>query len=414
MEAMEVLHRCCCGMDVHKDSVVACVRRIDAAGRAGDQVRTFGTTTAGLLELGDWLVSEQVPIAAMESTGVYWKPIWNLLEGQLKLLLVNAHDVEQLPGRKTDVKDSQWLAQLLSCGLLRASFVPERPQRELRDLTRTRTSLLQDKARVANRLQKALEDANIKLGSVASDVLGASGRDMIRALIEGKMSPEQMADLARYRMRQKIPQLVQALRGEVREHHRFMLGLLLDPVEHLERQVAQLDARIEAVMSPLEKAAAEVLDEIPGIDQRAAENILAEIGVDMTRFATAGHLASWAGLSPGNHQSVGKLPERADDPGQPMAQGDAQPMPGRPAARRTATLRPSTGGSRCGGVKRATMAVAHTQLCTCWELLRHGKAFEDLGHDYFEKLDETRTKRNLVKRLERLGYDVKLEKRPAA
>ncbi len=415
MEAMEVLHRCCCGMDVHKDSVVACVRRIDAAGRAGDQVRTFGTTTAGLLELGDWLVSEQVPIAAMESTGVYWKPIWNLLEGQLKLLLVNAHDVKQLPGRKTDVKDSQWLAQLLSCGLLRASFVPERPQRELRDLTRTRTSLLQDKSRVANRLQKILEDANIKLGSVASDVLGASGREMIRALIDGKMSAGQMADLARYRMRQKIPQLVQALRGEVREHHRFMLGLLLDQVEHLERQVAQLDARIEAVMSPLEKAAAEVLDEIPGIDQRAAENILAEIGVDMTRFATAGHLASWAGLSPGNHQSAGKRQSGRMTQGNrwlkatlnqcAWAAGRKKDSYFAAQHRRIAVRR---------GVKRATMAVAHTQLCTCWELLRHGKAFEDLGLDYFEKLDEPRTKRNLVKRLERLGYDVKLEKRPAA
>src|SRR4051794_14670708 len=190
---MEVIHRCCAGLDVHKDTVVACVRQTRLDGGVEESVRTFATTTAGLLELGDWLVERQVTIAAMESTGVYWKPVWNLLESRLELMLVNAREVKQLPGRKTDVKDGQWIAQLLSCGLLRRSFVPPLPQRELRDLTRTRTSLLQDKSRVANRLQKILEDANIKLGSVASDVLGVSGRDMIRALIEGKMSPTEMA-----------------------------------------------------------------------------------------------------------------------------------------------------------------------------------------------------------------------------
>jgi transposase len=402
-------------MDVHKDSVVACIRRVEPDGSVREEVQTFATTTAGILALGDHLATCGVPVAAMESTGVYWKPVWNLLEGRIELLLVNAHEVKQVPGRKTDVKDSQWLAQLLACGLLKASFVPERPQRELRDLTRTRASVLQDKARVANRLQKTLEDANIKLGSVASDVLGASGRDMIRALIEGKATPQEMADLARYRMRAKIPQLTEALRGGITAHHRFMLRLLLDQVEHLEREVAQIDARIEEVMSPLERAAVEMLDEVPGIDQRAAENILAEIGTDMQRFKTAGHLASWAGICPGNHRSAGKRKSGRMMEGNRWLKATLnqcawaasrkkdsyfQAQHRRLAARR--------------GIKRATMAVAHAQLGVCWELLTHGKTYQDLGRDYFDRLDEDRLKRNLVKRLERLGYSVNLGKQDAA
>jgi transposase len=412
---MEVMHRCCCGIDVHKDTIVACVRRIDAEGGACDEVRTFGTTTAGILELGDWLAGTGVPIAAMESTGVYWKPLWNLLEGRMKLLLVNARDVRQVPGRKTDVKDSQWIAQLLSCGLLKASFVPDRPQRELRDLTRTRACVLQDKARVANRLQKTLEDANIKLGSVASDVLGASGRDMIRALIDGQMTPAEMADLARYRMRVKIPQLTQALRGEVNAHHRFMLRLLLDQVEHLEREVAQIDARIEAVLGPLEQAAVAILDEIPGIDQRAAENIVAEIGTDMKRFATAGHLACWAGICPGNHRSAGKRRSGRMMEGNRWLKATLNQCAWAASRKKDsyfAAQHRRLAARR--GVKRATMAVAHSQLCVCWELLSQGTTYQDLGHDYFDRLNEEGLKRNLVRRLEKLGYGVKLEKHAAA
>ena len=412
---MEVIHHCCCGLDVHKDTVVACVRRSLAGGGVDERVQTFATTTVGLLALGDWLVGQQVTIAAMESTGVYWKPVWNLLEGRLDLMLVNAREVKQLPGRKTDVKDSQWIAQLLACGLLRRSFVPPLPQRELRDLTRTRTSLQQDKSRVANRLQKILEDANIKLGSVASDVLGVSGREMIRALIDGKMSPEQMAELSRQRLRLKIPQLTLALTGKVNEHHRFMLRLLLDEIEHYEQQITRLDERIEAVMSPLEKTALELLDEIPGIDRRSAQNVLAEIGTDMSRFPSADHLASWAGLSPGNDKSAGKRRSGRMGDGNRWLKGTLNQSAWAASRKKDsyfAAQHRRIASRR--GVKRATMAVAHSQLCICWELLKHGQAYQDLGRDYFDRTNEDRVKRQLVKRLEKLGYTVTLDKKDAA
>lgn len=411
---MEILNPICCGLDVHKDSVVACVRRVEQ-GKPQEQVRTFDTTTAGILHLGDWLAEQSVPIAALESTGVYWKPLWNLLEGRLQLMLVNPQHIKQVPGRKTDVKDSQWIAQLLSCGLLRASFVPQRPQRELRDLTRTRVSLLADKARVCNRLQKQLEDANIKLGSVASDVLGASGRDMIRALIEGKLEPAAMAQLARYRMRSKIPQLTQALRGGVNEHHRFMLKMQMEQVEHLERQIASLDQRIEAVMSPLERQAVQTLDEIPGFDKRSAQNTVAEIGTDMNRFPTAAHLASWAGLCPGNNHSAGKRKSGRMTDGNRFLKATLSQCAWAASRKKDsyfAAQHRRIGSRR--GLKRATMAVAHSQLCICWELLKHGKPYTDLGRDYFEKRDENRLASQMVKRLEKLGYDVTLQRKPAA
>ena len=413
---LPVIHPCCCGLDVHKDSVVACLRRTDAAGGlAGEQVATFATTTAGLLGLGDWLVEQGATVAAMEATGVYWKPVWNLLEGRLELMVVNARDLKQVPGRKTDVKDSQWIAQLLACGLLRPSFVPPRPQRELRDLTRTRASLLQDRSRTANRLQKVLEDANVKLGSVASDVLGASGRDMIRALIDGRASAASMADLARRRLRAKIPQLTEALAGRVTDHHRFMLKLLLEQVEQYERTVAELDQRIEAVMSPLEQSAVRMLDEIPGFDRRAAQTVVAEIGTDMSRFPTAGHLASWAGLCPGNNQSAGKRRGGRMREGNRWLKATLNQSAWAASRKKDSyfAARHRRIASR-RGVKRATMAVAHSQLRLCWELLGKGQAYRDLGRDYFEKTNEDRIKRHLVHRLERLGYDVQLEKKDVA
>jgi transposase len=412
---MQVMHPCCAGLDVHKQTVVACIRRFDSGGHVRHEVRTFATTSAGLLELGDWLVEHQVPIAAMESTGVYWKPVWNLLEGRLELMLVNAREVKQLPGRKTDVKDSQWIAQLLSCGLLRPSFVPPRPQRELRDLTRTRTSLLQDKSRVANRLQKVLEDANIKLGDVASDVLGLSGREMIRALIDGKQSPAQMADLARKRLRLKIPQLTAALAGRVSDHHRFMLQLLMDEIEHYEQHIAKLDHRIEEVMSPLEQTAVTMLDEVPGIDSRSAQNVIAEIGTDMSRFPSAHHLASWAGMCPGNDKSAGKRRSGRMNDGNRWLKGTLNQCAW--AASRTRNSYFAAQHRRITsrrGLKRATMAVAHSQLCVCYQLLKNGEAYQDLGRDYFDNTHEDRVKRQLVKRLEKLGYVVSLDKKDAA
>ncbi|SRR6266511_3809902 len=302
---MDIIYACCAGLDVHKRSVFACIRHVAPNGQVDEQVRCFGTMTADLLELADWLAANAVVHIAMESTGVYWKPVFHLLEARFHVLLVNAQHIKQVPGRKTDVKDCQWIAQLLQHGLLRASFVPPPPIRELRDLTRQRTQLVGERAAVANRIQKVLEDANIKLASVASDVLGVSGRAMIAALIAGESEPERLADLARRKLRGKIPQLKRALHGQVTAHHRFLIQTLMDHVRHLEELIARLDHRIDEVMDPFEPAV-ERLVTIPGINRRAAEVIIAEIGADMSRFPSAGHLSSWAGMCSGNHQSAGK------------------------------------------------------------------------------------------------------------
>jgi transposase len=302
---MEVIIPRCAGLDVHKRTVVACVRRLEADGRIDQEGRTFGTMTADLLNLADWLAACGATQVAMESTGVYWRPVFNLLEARFTLLVVNAQHIKQVPGRKTDVKDCQWIAQLLQHGLLRPSFVPPRPIRELRDLTRQRTQLIRQRAIQANRLQKVLEDANIKLAGVATDILGTSGRAMIRALIAGETDPARMAELARRRMRAKIPLLVLALTGQVTDHHRFQLRGLMEQVQRLDGGVEQLDDRILEATTPFEAELARLMT-IPGLSRQAAEVILAEIGADMTAFPTAGHLGSWAGMSPGNNQSAGK------------------------------------------------------------------------------------------------------------
>jgi transposase len=311
---LDVLHDRCAGLDVHKKTVVACVRSVGPDGSVTREVRTFATMTADLLELADWLAAMGVRHLAMESTGVYWKPVWHLLEGRFELMLVNARHIKQVPGRKTDVKDAEWIAQLLQHGLLSASFVPPPPVRELRDLTRQRAGLIADRATAANRVQKVLEGANIKLSSVASDVLGASGRAMIAGLIAGESDPARLAGEARGRLRKKVIPLTRALEGRVTEHHRFQLGLLMDQIGQLEGLIARLDARIAEVMRattaedrpPPFREAADRLATIPGVAARSAEVIVAEIGPDMAKFPTAGHLASWAGLCPGNDQSAGK------------------------------------------------------------------------------------------------------------
>jgi transposase len=414
MEQLQRVHACCCGIDVHKDTVVVCVRSIGSGGHVSNQVRTFGTTTRGLLDLGDWLAATAVTAAAMESTGVYWKPVWNLLEGRanlhgelIQLMLVNARHVKNVPGRKTDVKDCQWLAQLLSAGLLAPSFVPDRPQRELRDLTRQRVQLIQDKTRVANRLQKVLEDANIKLASVASDVLGVSGRKMLHALIEGKQTPEQMAQLAMMKLRDKIPQLTEALRGGVTAHHRFMLKSLIDQIEYLEKQIDSFDLQIETVMSPLEQEAIERLDEIPGFDRRAAQNVLAEIGTDMSRFPSSGHLASWAGMCPGNNESAGKRRSGRMTDGSKWLKRTLN-QTGWTAARKKGSYFQAQHRrlTKRRGPKRATMAVGHSQLCVVYEMLKNNTRFADLGGNYFDKHKDDRAKDKLIARLEAMGYKV--------
>jgi transposase len=302
---MDILQRCCAGLDVHKKTVVACVRKSNPSGEVEQPVRTFGPMTDDLRELAGWLASCAVTQVARESTGVYWKPVFNLLEGRFTVILVNAQHIKPVPGRKTDVKDCQWIAQLLQHGLLRPRFIPPRPIRELRDLTRQRTQLIRQRVTTCNRVQKVLEDANIKLAGVASDILGVSGRAMIAALIGGEQDPARIADLAQRRLRAKIPQLRRALNGQVTDHDRFQLRSLMQQVASLDGLIEQIAGRIAEVTAPY-AGQIERLVTIPGINRQAAEVIVAEVGVDMTSFPTAGHLGSWAGMAPGNHQSAGK------------------------------------------------------------------------------------------------------------
>jgi transposase len=305
MDTMEVIYRCVSGLDVHKKTVVACRRRLREGGPVEKEVETFGTTTAELVALREWLGEWAVSHVAMESTGVYWKPIWSLLEGHVELLLVNARHLKTVPGRKTDVKDCEWIAQLLQYGLLKASFVPSPEVRQWRDLTRHRTKLTDQHTSVVNRLHKVLEDANIKLSTVISDILGVSGRRMLRALASGESDPSVLSALGDKRLQATPEELQASLLGQVHEHHRFMLETLLDQVEFLEQQLARLDERIEAQMRPFE-AAINRLDTIDGIDRVGAQSVLAELGPEMAQFPSADHLSSWAGMAPGNDESAGK------------------------------------------------------------------------------------------------------------
>jgi transposase len=400
----------CAGLDVHKDSVFAAAR-VD--GKV--LIEKFGATVAEILRLGDWLAGHGVRIVAMESTGVYWKPIWNLLEDRLELMLVNAHHIKQVPGRKTDVQDCAWIAQLLEWGLLRASFVPPRPQRQLRDLTRQRTQLLGDRARVVNRIQKVLEDANNKLASVATDITGKSARAILDALIDGKLSVQQMVELVHKRMEAKKPALRQALALPLKDHHRFMLRQLLSQIDDLDRMIDAFDARVQEVMSPLEQEAVKTLDQVPGFDRRTAQIVLAEIGSDMGRFATPAHLASWAGLCPGNNQSAGKRKggkTRKANPWLKAALTQAAWGASRTRNSYFAAQHRRLAGRR--GSKRATLAVAHGLLVTVHCLLSRGTSYVDLGPHYFTKLEtDDQHAQKLVRKLRCLGYDVEL-KRTAA
>jgi transposase len=406
---MDMLYPCCAGLDIHKETVVACVRKV-MGGKVHKEVRTFRAETSGLLALADWLTDAQVTHAAMESTGVYWKPVWNILEGVLELLLVNAEHIKQVPGRKTDVKDAEWIAELLQCGLLKASFVPERPVRDLRDLTRQRVQLVRQKVQVANRIQKTLEDANIKLASVASDVLGVSGRAMLRAIIAGEGDPVVLADLARQRLRDKIPQLQEALLGEVTDHHRFLLKMLLEQVEFLEGHITRLGVRITEVLPTPFAAAVDRLETIPGIDRRAAQNIVAEIGIDMKPFPSAGHLASWVGLCPGNHESAGKRRSGRTTKGDAWLRVTLVQCAW--AASHTKGTYLSAQYKRLAarrGKKRALVAVAHTLLGIVYAVLKKRGTYQELGADYLDRQDKKRLTARLLKRLEKLGVKVTAE-----
>jgi len=427
--------QCGAGIDVHKKTVVVNCRRVEGKD-IETETRTFGTKTPELLVMTDWLASWGVTDVAMESTGVYWHPVYNLLEGNYEVLVVNAKHIKHVPGRKTDVKDAEWIAELLSYGLLKASFVPEKPQRNMRDLTRYRTKLVQERAREVNRVQKLLEGANIKLASVATDVLGVSGRLMLEALIEGNVDEETMANMAKGRMRSKIPELEQALTGIVSEHHRFMLGEQLAHIDFLDGQISNISSEIRVRLEKMsheqqpptaperrDKAkpaeenetpitwpvAVELLDTVPGINQRAAEAILAETGINMSQFPNEKHLTAWAGLAPGNNESGGKrFSGRTRKGNQTLRTTMVQAAH---AAKRkkgsyASALYKRLVGRR--GKKRAIVAVARSLLVSIYHMLTRQQEYEDLGSDYFQSRRKENKIDYLTKQLAKLGYEVRL------
>jgi transposase len=409
---MEVLYERCCGLDIHKRTVVACVIVPGPGRQPVKEVRSFGTMTDELLRLVDWLAANDVTHVAMESTGVYWKPVWNLLEAQFELLLVNARHVKAVPGRKTDVRDCEWLAELLRHGLLRPSFVPDRPQRELRELTRYRTSLVQERSAEINRLQKTLEGANIKLGDVATDLMGLSSRQMLTALASGKTDARAVAQLAQGRLRDKLPELERALRGRVGPHQRFLLARQLAHIDFLDMAIAEVCAEITERLRPFE-AELEQLATIPGVGRRTAEVLVAEIGTDMRRFPTPAHLASWAGMCPGNNESGGKRRSGKTRKGSPWLRSmliEAARAAGR--SKRTYLSAQYHRLAARRGTKRAAVAVGHTILVIAHRLLSEGEVYRDLGERYFDERDRHAVERRLVARLEGLGYTVSLD--PAA
>jgi transposase len=396
-------------LDVHKAQVTACVRVPGPRGRREQRVAEFQTTVQGLLALRDWLGAHEVTHVAMEATGVYWKPVWAILEDAFELLLVNARHVKQVPGRKTDVSDAAWLCQLLEAGLLRASFVPPKPIRTLRNLTRYRKAQIGERQREANRLHKTLEDAGIKLGCVASDVLGKSGRAMLDALVAGTRDPVVLAELAQGRLRAKIPALRAALEGRFDDEHAIVIGAILAHLDFLDAQIVGLSAAIEERLGPFAPAV-ELLCTIPGVQRRTAEVIVAEIGTDMTRFPTAGHLASWAGLCPGNDESAGKRRSGRTRKGSKwlgIALTEAALANVRTKdvylAAQYRRLRPRRGHTRALG------AVKHSIIVACWHMLSTGETYREAGGDYFTRLDPDKQTRRLVAQLERLGHSVTLE-----
>jgi len=411
---MDVRYQRCAGLDVHKRTVVACVRLTTAEGGMQQEVRTFGTMTQDLLALGDWLAGYAVDQVAMESTGVYWRPVFNVLEAHHLVVLVNPQHMRAVPGRKTDVKDAEWLADLLAHGLLQPSFIPPAPVRALRELVGYRTSLVQARTQEINRVQKLLEVANIKLASVATDVLGKSGRAMLNGLVAGDHDPAALAELARGRLRVKLPELRRALEGQLQLHQRLLLRQMLAHLDFLEASLAEVQAEIERQLVPFAEAVT-LAQSLPGVGKVAAAGLIAQIGTDMSVFASHKHLASWAGICPGNKQSGGKRWQARTRPGHPrfkallceVAQSIARTSDNYLAAlyHRIARRR---------GKGRAIVAVAHAVLVILYHMLRDHKPYTDLGADYFTRLDTERLQRRYVQRLEHLGYTVTLTPTPAA
>ncbi|HSN74796.1 MAG TPA: IS110 family transposase [Anaerolineae bacterium] len=436
---MEVTFTHCAGLDVHKKTVVACCITPGLKGEKQTEIRTFGTMTVDLLALSDWLTSKQITHVAMESTGEFWKPIYNLLEGNFELLVVNAKHIKNVPGRKTDVKDAEWIAELLRHGLVRGSFIPPQAQRDLRDLTRQRTNLVQDRATVVNRLQKVLEWANIKLSSVATDVTGVSARAMLEAIVQDQVDPAALSELARGRLRKKRDALEQALTGVVRDHHRFMIAQHLMQIDFLDQQIAAFDEQITAAMQDLSQppdqpgpgqsdqrpaatspndstspltweAAVALLDTIPGVGPRSAEMILAEIGLDMSRFPSEAHLCSWAKVSSGNNESAGKRYSGAIGHGNRWLRTVLVQVAWAAVKVKKSYL--SSFYYRLSarkGAKRAIIAVAHRMLIAIYHMLKKHEPFKDLGATYLDERNKPKVVSRMKHRIEQLGYRVTIE-----
>ena len=406
---MEVVNARCAGLDVHKATVVAGVRVPGPRpGERRGEVKTFATTTRGLSALTDWLRAHGVTAAAMESTGVYWRPVYAALEGTMELVLVNARYVKMLPGRKTDVKDSEWLAQLLECGLLRGSFVPPQAVRDLRDLTRLRKALVRERSRHVNRIAKTLELAHLKLACVVTDLMGKTGRAILHALSTGIDDPEQLAACAQGNLRKKRAALREALVGHLTPHYAFLLEQHLSLIDAVDGHIATLDRRIEAAMAPFTEAAA-LAQTMPGVATRAAQNILAETGVDMSRFPTAGHFASWARLCPGNHESAGKRQRTTTGKGATWLRATLQEVAWAAVRSKKTYYRALYHRLKARhGPKPAIVAVQHAMLVALWHMLKHRVPHHDLGADYFDRRNTDRLRRHHVRRLEQMGYEVEL------
>jgi len=410
---MQVIYQRCCGLDVHKRTITACVlKRLGSEWQK--EIRQLGSMTKDLLALSDWLVHEGCTHVAMESTGVYWKPVYNILEGQFELLVVNAQHLKAVPGRKTDVRDAEWIAELLAHGLLRGGFVPPASVRELRELTRYRTSLVRDRARTINRLQKVLEAGNIKLANVVSDIDGVSARLMLEALVAGERDAQQLAGLAKGRLKDKRAQLVEALSGRLQPHQSFLIAEELAQIDYLDGAIERLNHQVEERLRPFEQEIG-WLDTIPGVNRRTAEVLWAETGGDMSRFPSARHLASWAGMCPGNNESAGKRRSGRTRKGSPWLRHCL--VEAAHGAAHTKNKYLSSQYHRIGarrGRKKAQVAVGHSILVIAYHLLTRKQPYSDLGANYFDERDRQAVTKRCVNRLQKLGFKVNLEKLPAA
>lgn len=405
---MEVLYARCAGLDVHKAQVTAC-RRVAGDGKATREVRSFPTTTSGLLALGEWLAEVECTHVAMEATGVYWKPVWHILEGSFELVLANAQHVRNVPGRKSDVSDAMWLADLLAHGLIRGSFVPPTPVQEMRDLTRTRKQLVREVAQHIQRIQKTLEDANIKIANVVSNIVGTSGRAFLEALIAGETDPAKLAALAHPNLKAGTSDLIEALRGRVTAHHRFLLKLHLAQIDSLQQAVRELEARMGEALAPFRDQVAH-LKTIPGVSDTVAQVIAAEIGLDMSRFPTAGHLISWAGLCPKMDESAGKRRSTKVRKGAPWLKTTLVTAAWAAARKKSGYLRAQFARIKSRrGAKKAVLAVAASILTAVYYMLRDRQPYRDLGADHFTHRDKAQVARRLVKRLGDLGYTVEVK-----